>query len=355
MTARIARPRKTAPIPGRALLSFRGETVGVHATDLDAHVTMTIEAQSPTGPDADVTVAPHLVLAILPRDGLATLALKDGLLTVEADGVAITLRDICAPADFPHMKVPAPSEGTEWQAATMPEAALRRALATALGHVCVEKTRYYLNGVRFSPTPATGPLAGPAGLRLQATNGHVLAVIDTRAEWGDAAGTLPRGAAQLLLSLLRAGGNAAIEIGFLSERMATFRGDGWSLAAKLIDGTWPDTTRVWPTRPPLWRATLTGAALHRLPNFGLYIGAIIDPTAGRVTVGRPKDDFSATAPVEGAVEGVSFAVMFNLGYLRSIAGRTGAIRIETASASGPAVVLTDDPDVRFALMPMRLP
>lgn len=73
-----------------------------------------------------------------------------------------------------------------------------------------------------------------------------------------------------------------------------------------------------------------------------------------MTITAFDNEFTARAPAEGQVTGASFAVGFDLRFLRMIAGKTGAIRIETSGAGDPAIVLTDDPDVRFVLMPMRI-
>lgn len=343
--------RNTIPILGMVLVECDGEAITVTGTDLD------IECRAGTialeGSDAlSFTISPKLLGGLLRwAEGVVTISRAGDMLTITADDVTAEVRELCPVPDWPEFKAGEPVG----LPIAIAEAKLHKAMAATIACISTEETRYYLNGIYLHDQGK--------GLRMVATDGHRMAIYDTGEGWGLPDAILPRKTAGLLFRCLKAGGNQPVTVcATLGTQAANvvkpqatvarfeFRGDGWRIRSKIIDGTFPDYTRVVPSAPANIRATITAAALRRFPPTNERSCAIkIDPAAGRMSY-RSHDGITVSMPVQGDGPPAGF----NLGYLRAFAEKAGTIRIEGASAGDPFRVLTDDPALLQVLMPMRV-
>ncbi len=236
----VVERRNTIPILANVLIEAEGDTVSFRATDLDVEVIDTVPAKvERAGATTVPAVTLHEIVRKLPDGALVTLGDDgaSGRVTVEAGRSNFALATLPR-EDFPLM---ASSEYDTNFAAPAPM--LRRLFDKSKFAISTEETRYYLNGVYMHV--ATGD-DGQA-LRCVATDGHRLARIDADLPIG--AETMPgvivpRKTVGELRKLLD-DDEAEIAVS-VSETKIRFATPEITLTSKVIDGTFPDYTRVIP-------------------------------------------------------------------------------------------------------------
>jgi DNA polymerase-3 subunit beta len=240
----VVERRNTIPILANVLIEAEGDAIHLRATDLDIEVldkaTAMVERAGAT------TVAAHTLHEIVKKlpDG-ATVSLianaETGRLEVHAGRSNFSLATLPRD-DFPVM-------GTADYPCnfSIKASVLRRLFDKAKFAVSTEETRYYLNGVYMHAADG----ANGATLRCVATDGHRLARID--ADLPDGADTLPgvivpRKTVGELGKLL-SDDDMTIAVS-VSETKVRFATPHITLTSKVIDGTFPDYTRVIPKDNP---------------------------------------------------------------------------------------------------------
>src|SRR6056297_1666164 len=236
----VVERRNTIPILANVLIEAEGDQVSLRATDLDIEVVDVAPAKvERAGATTVSAVTLHEIVRKLPDGALVTLADDgtSGRLTVEAGRSHFNLATL-PKEDFP---VIASSEYACNFTAKAPD--LRRLFDKSKFAISTEETRYYLNGAYMHVAD------GEDGrkLRCVATDGHRLARIDTNLPEGaaDMPGVIvPRKTVGELRKLLE---DDDMEIAVsVSETKVRFATPDISLTSKVIDGTFPDYTRVIP-------------------------------------------------------------------------------------------------------------
>lgn len=357
--------RNTIPILGMVKVDFADDKVTITGTDLDVECEAEVEAITGSAQPFSFTMQPRLLTGLLRyAEGDVTIAKEGDIITITADDMTAQARELCPPEDWPALNMGNPCG----LPVSVSEARLHKAMTAAMACVSTEVTRYYLNGVYMHDTGK--------GLICVATDGLRLAKYETSEGWGLPAAIFPRKSASILTAAIRKDGNAKIEAtafvveqkpkreinraglptGNLIDQPAlprlAFKGDGWTIRSKTIDGTFPDYTRVIPPKQeaPGITATISAAAIRRFPPTGDRVTAVkIDPNGGAMSI-QNCEGFSVKMPIQG--KGPSMG--FNLKYLAAFARSAGTIKLEAADPGSPARVLTDDPALLQILMPMRL-
>ncbi len=237
----VVERRNTIPILANVLIEAEGGTVSFRATDLDIEVVDKAPAQvERAGATTVSAVTLHEIVRKLPDGALVSLSEDSsaGRLTVEAGRSRFQLATL-PKEDFPVMA------STDYAANFSAKApVLRRLFDKSKFAISTEETRYYLNGVYLHVAEGSN---GPA-LRAVATDGHRLARID--AALPDGAQKMPgvivpRKTVGELRKLLD-DDDAMIAVS-VSETKIRFATPEITLTSKVIDGTFPDYTRVIPT------------------------------------------------------------------------------------------------------------
>ena len=237
----VVERRNTIPILANVLIEAEGDTVMFRATDLDIEVVDKAPAQvEKAGATTVSAVMLHEIVRKLPDGALVTLT-EDGAsgrLTVEAGRSNFSLATL-PKEDFPVMA------SSEYSANFSAKASvLRRLFDKAKFAISTEETRYYLNGVYMHVAEAEDGRM----LRCVATDGHRLARIDAPVPTGaeDMPGVIvPRKTVGELRKLLDDDDmDIAVSV---SETKVRFATPDITLTSKVIDGTFPDYTRVIPT------------------------------------------------------------------------------------------------------------
>lgn len=328
------------PVLSYVRLVAKGGRATVAATDLDFQCEQTFNADG----DISVMIPPGLVHDLIKMHHCAIRIVYDAgadIVTITAGPVTARLRAMCEVVDFPDFNVT--SDEVDRQA-EISEADLSRIFGSVDHCISTEETRYYLNGVYVH--------SAEGGMCAVATDGHKLALYRTKLDWSSMPNMIvPSSLVALLRSKMRKDGNGIIEVSAPTEMRIIFKSEDWCIKGKVIDGTYPDYTRVIPKKNDGTDISLTHAALQMIPGFGSGISTAIklDPEHGQMTVNQP-DIGEVSMPLQGR----GHSVGFNLGYLRLFARRASTIRIMGQDKGAPHLVLTEDPDLTQVLMPMRV-
>ena len=353
----VVERRNTIPILANVLIDAADGAVSFKATDLDIEVVDRVQAQVDR-PGA-TTVAAHLLHEIvrkLPDGALVNLADDPaaGRLEVRAGRSSFSLATLPR-EDFPVM---ATSEYACNFSAPTP--LLRRLFDKSKFAISTEETRYYLNGVYFhTATTEDGPT-----LRCVATDGHRLARVDAPLPEG-AAGMpgviVPRKTVAELRKLLE-DDDLPIAVS-VSETKIRFATPEITLTSKVIDGTFPDYTRVIPTGNTR-RLVVDAADFARAVD---RVATVSSDRARAVKMVLDEDRLmlSVNAPNAGAAEeelAVAYAdermeIGFNARYLLEIAAqvdRENAVFLFNSPADPTLMREGEDTSAVYVVMPMRV-
>ena len=353
----VVERRNTIPILANVLIEAEGNQVSFRATDLDIEVVDKADAQvERAGATTVSAVTLHEIVRKLPDGALVTLTDDSaaGRLTVEAGRSNFSLATL-PKEDFPVM---ASSEyDTNFSA---PAPVLRRLFDKSKFAISTEETRYYLNGVYMHV--ATGD-AGQV-LRCVATDGHRLARIDAplpEGADGMAGVIVPRKTVNELRKLLD-NDETTIAVS-VSETKVRFATPEITLTSKVIDGTFPDYTRVIPqgnTRKMEVDAAEFARAVDRVATVSSERSRAV-----KLSLDEDRLILSVNAPDSGAAEeelGVAYSdekleIGFNAKYLLEIAGqvdRENAVFLFNSSGDPTLMREGDDTSAVYVVMPMRV-
>ena len=348
--AQPVKRRNTFPVLDMVRITASGSLVEVSGTDLDIECCATAAVIEATG-KIDTIIEPKFLDGLLRwAEGEVTISREKDLITIKVDDVVAVVRELCPADDFPVMIAPVHHN------ATISEARLHKALTSTIDCISTNQTRYYLNGVF---------LHDKDGLRAVATDGRRMAIYDAGEPWPFDEMIIPRKMVAILHRAMKPGSNGTIHVKYSPDpkngdvtlapkqpaNRVKFFGDDWTITGKTINGAFPDYTRAIPQPSQNITAVISAAALRRFhPKTRCSRAIQIDPTTGKMTY-RKHDGTEVSMPVQAKGEK---PVAFNIGYLKSFVNKAGTIRLETASADGPARVLTDDPALLQILMPIRI-
>lgn len=234
----VVEKRNTLPILSNVLIHAdkNQETVTIRATDLDIEIVEEIESASVHVAGA-TTVSAHMLYDIvkkLPDGAQIDLQTNEGSIHIQAGRSKFTLATL-SQDDFP--VVASPDYNTTY---TVTSGILQKLLDKVKFAISNEETRHYLGGIYLH-------VVGDK-LRGVATDGHRLAQFDTPLPDAarEAPGVIvPRKTVTELRKLLT-DADAPVDIS-VSETKIRFVCQGVTLTSRVIDGSFPDYSRVIPT------------------------------------------------------------------------------------------------------------
>ena len=353
----VVERRNTIPILANVLIEAEGNTVTFRATDLDIEVLDRAPAQVEKAGSTTVSaVMLHEIVRKLPDGSLVTLSDDSaaGRLTVQAGRSHFNL------ATLPKEDFPVMASSDYASNFSAPAAALRRLFDKSKFAISTEETRYYLNGVYMHV--ATGD-SGPV-LRCVATDGHRLARIDADLPAG-AEGMpgviVPRKTVGELRKLLD-DDDMKIAVS-VSETKVRFATPDITLTSKVIDGTFPDYTRVIPqgnSRRLEVDARDFAAAVDRVATVSSERSRAV-----KLSLDEDRLILSVNAPDSGAAEeelAVAYGderleIGFNAKYLLEIASqvdRENAVFLFNSSGDPTLMREGNDMSAVYVVMPMRV-
>ena len=349
----VIEARSTIPVMSNVLLMVERGKLTVVGSDMEMELerVATVESTDRFQTTAQAAVLKRIV-GKLPADAEALVQVGGGKLKITVGRSKFETGTLPA-EDFPRM-----SAGEAASVFEMPALTLNGAFGRVAHAISSEETRYYLNGVYCH--------VGDGAIRFAATDGHRMARVVLPMPDGaeDLPGTiLGRKAMKALSGLLdRHEGNIELSIGarfWRAEVGAT------TMIAKVIDGTFPDYTRVIPVGNQL------KLSIDR-EQLAAAVGRVITITKDKTrAVKLELDSDRLVLTVTCAETGIATEEMacdyprsqqaltigFNARYLLDALGQLNAdaIELQLHDPAAPTLLRDDEQSVTtLVLMPLRV-
>ena len=352
----VVERRNTIPILSNVLIeASENGAIRLTATDLDLQIVETIAGDVEI-PGA-TTVSAHTLFEIarkMPEGSQVQLNAADGRMAVNAGRARFSL------STLPRDDFPMIAEGELPTSFELPAPSLIQIIDKTRFAISTEETRYYLNGIFLHVTDDGDPM-----LKAAATDGHRLARVTLPRPAG-AEGMpdiiVPRKCVADLRTLLDESGDNAIQID-LSASKVRFTFDSAVLTSKLIDGTFPDYSRVIPTGNDKLLKIDPKSFSEGVDRVATI--ATEKTRAVKMALDKDKITLSVTSPengtaaeeVPGSYSDDGFEIGFNARYLLDILGEIegDTVELHLADASAPTLIRENDKSpALYVLMPMRV-
>jgi len=351
----VVERRNTIPILSNVLIEATADGgLKLMATDLDLQINETIAA-AVDQPGA-TTVSAHTLFDIarkLPEGSQVSLAAADGKMTIMAGRAKFQL------GTLPRDDFPVIAEGELPVSFELPAETLKQIIDKTRFAISTEETRYYLNGIFWHVSDDPLPV-----LKAAATDGHRLARV-TMPRPDGAEGMpdviIPRKCVAELRKLLEEiDGSVGVS---LSPTKIRFDLGQALLTSKLIDGTFPDYSRVIPTGNDKILKIDPRSFEEGVDRVSTI--ATEKTRAVKMALDRDKITLSVTSPengtaaeeVPGDYAAMPFEIGFNSRYLLDILGQLDGdtIEVHLADAAAPTLIRENDKSsALYVLMPMRV-
>ena len=356
----VVERRNTIPILSNVLIEASSDgLVKIMATDLDLQVVESLAANRVESAGS-ITVSAHLLFDIarkLPDGAEVSLETADNRMVVKANRSRFQLPTL------PRDDFPVIVEGDLPTSFELPASVLAELIDRTRFAISTEETRYYLNGIFLHVAEENGGV-----LKAAATDGHRLArVTMPRPEGAEAMPDVivPRKCVAELRKLLEESLDANVLVDLSPSKIRfTLGGEGGVvLTSKLIDGTFPDYSRVIPTG---------NDKLLKLDPKSFFAGvdrvatiATEKTRAVKMALEADKVTISVTSPDNGnASEELAadyrsdpMEIGFNAGYLKDILAQidSDTVELHLADAGAPTLIRKDEKSpALYVLMPMRV-
>ena len=352
--------RNTIPILSNVLIEASPDgSVRLMATDLDLQIIEIMPAREVERAGA-ITVSAHLLFDIarkLPDGSQVSLDAAESRMIVKAGRSRFQLPTL------PRDDFPVIVEGDLPTSFEIPARVLAELIDRTRFAISTEETRYYLNGIFLHVVEEAQPV-----LKAAATDGHRLArytIARPEGAEGMPDVIVPRKCVGELRKLLEDVLDTAVLVDLSASKVRfTLGGEhGVVLTSKLIDGTFPDYSRVIPTG---------NDKLLRLDPRSFFEGvdrvatiATEKTRAVKMALENDKVTLSVTSPENGtAAEEIAaeyraagFEIGFNANYLKDILSQIDGdmVELHLADAGAPTLIRKDDKSAAlYVLMPMRV-
>jgi len=351
----VVERRNTIPILSNVLIDASADgSLKLMATDLDLQINESVPA-AVDQPGA-TTVSAHTLFDIarkLPEGSQVSLSAAEGKMTIVAGRARFQL------GTLPRDDFPVIAEGELPISFELPAETLKQIIDKTRFAISTEETRYYLNGIFWHVADDGQPV-----LKAAATDGHRLARVTLPRPDG-AEGMpdiiIPRKCVAELRKLLdEIDGSVGVS---LSSSKIRFDLGQALLTSKLIDGTFPDYSRVIPTGNDKILKIDPRSFEEGVDRVSTI--ATEKTRAVKMALDRDKITLSVTSPENGtAAEDVpgdyaaqGFEIGFNSRYLLDILGQIEGdmVEVHLADASAPTLIRENDKaPALYVLMPMRV-
>lgn len=348
----IVERRHTLPILSNVLLETSEKELKLLATDLEIQVATEATLSKAAKSHAITVSARKLqdILRSLPEQAPVSFEALESKLVVRAGKSRFNLQTLPA-EDFPRL-----AEGTgEATTVTVAQKELKRMLQLVQYAMAQQDIRYYLNGLLM--------LVEENMLTLVATDGHRLAYISTTLEGSHARSEaiLPRKAVLEMVKLLTETDDN-VELKMLQNQVRS-RFGSVDLVSKVVDGKFPDFTRVIPSSTPgrfLISRTELQQALQRasiLSNEKFRgVRWVLTKNMLRIVCTNAEQE-EAEEELEVEYSGEPLDIGFNVTYLLDVLGNVSSDEIECAlgdANSSMLMTVPGDENFKYVVMPMRI-
>ena len=350
----IVEKKTTMPILANALLRSKGkDSLTVSATDLEIGLTADYEAQIET--EGAMTLGAkelYNIVRSLPEDIVTLRQAANQWVEITSGKVKYRIVGMAAES-FPTL----PSfEKVDFFG--IDGRMFREMVEKTLYAVSTDETRYNLTGVYCEP------VSGSPGLRMVATDGHRLSVVERPTEETPAMKEgviIPRKGLSELRKILDDGEDSS-RIGFV-ENSAVFEKGGVSLTMRLVDGRFPDYQQVIPTsssrRVRIDKQQLSHALKRTSllsPDKAQGVRLDLSTNAMALTANNP-DLGEAREELDVEYDGDALKIGFNFRYLLDVLAvlTEDQVELELTDELSPGVLRgVGSEGYKAVIMPMRI-
>src|SRR6202795_1655169 len=346
----VVEGRQTIPVLANVLLGVRQGQLSITATDLEVELVAATEvAVQDTG---DITVPGRKFLDILralPEKLAVSLSVEGEEIVIKGGRSRFSLSTLPA-GDFPVI-----DDINAQQTVKLPRRELLRLLEKTHFSMAQQDVRYYLNGMLLE---IDGTM-----VRAVATDGHRLALCETAASAKSKTSQqviVPRKGVLELQRVLTDDGEADLAIGtnHVRAQIGEVR-----FTSKLIDGRFPEYSRVIPAAPAnairadrdiLRQALQRTAILSNEKYRGIRV--TVKKSVVTVQAHNPEQE-EAEEEIEVSYDGGDLEVGFNVNYLLDALAAIDGQEVELGLTDSNSSCLIRSPgnaSARYVVMPMRL-
>lgn len=345
----VVERRQTMPILANVLLAAKGQTLSLTATDLE--VELVAQSTASIQEEGETTLPGRKLLDILralPEKAAVSIAIDSERATLRSGKSRFTLATL-PPSEFPVV------ENIEArQLVRLPQVELKSLLEKTHFSMAQQDVRYYLNGMLLELNEQV--------FRVVATDGHRLALaeIEVAQALQSQQVILPRKGVLELHRILDNQGDVQVAIGANHVQVEIGR---VRFTSKLIDGRFPEYSRVIPNAPPriiiterlTLRAALQRAAILSNEKYR-GIRVTLKPGAMLLQAHNPEQE-EAEEELEIRYEGELLEIGFNVNYLLEALAALNSENVELGFTDGNSSCLLRSPEAthtKYVVMPMRL-
>ncbi|MGH7813034.1 MAG: DNA polymerase III subunit beta [Candidatus Binataceae bacterium] len=359
----IVERRTTVPILGHVLLEPAANALTISATDLEVGIRTQIAS---SGKEKSLTLnARKLFEIVREAEGaeVALAAIDNDWVELKCGRAKFKMMGL-DPRSFPAM--PSQSVAKEGGAAKKPVKAELAIGASALAGmidktvfaVSPDEARYNLSGVYVEAN-------GTAGVRMVATDGHRMAMIDREAKGFTMEGgaIIPRKGLIELRKILEGAGDAEVKLS-IEGQLAHLNRDRTEVSMRLVEGEFPDYRGVIPKQSKykiMVGRDLLLAAIKRAAIFSSerFHGVKFAMSSGTLTVSSTSPETGeASETLDVEYRGEEFSIGFNAAYVQQVLGVIQAgveMELGLTDDVSPGVIRTpSDSEYTYVVMPMRL-
>ncbi|HJW55093.1 MAG TPA: DNA polymerase III subunit beta [Burkholderiaceae bacterium] len=348
----IVERRHTLPILANILIRKEGERVSFLSTDIEVQITT--HAQVGSGEDvAATTVAARKLLDILralPDSSDVSLSLANKRMTVQSGKSRFALQTLAA-EDFPTV-----AQAEHYNATvTLPQKKLKHLFNMVHFSMAQQDIRYYLNGLLL--------VVDGRNVIAVATDGHRLAFcqIETEQEFPRQEVIIPR---KTILELQRLLDDTDDPVQLdIANNQVKLSFANIELISKLVEGKFPDYTRVIPKGYKNGFTIGRDQLLHSLQRAAIMtsdkfkgVRCIVAPGSLKISSTNAEQE-EAVEEIEIDYGGDSVDIGFNVSYLLDIVNnlKDDYVNIALGDANSSALVtIPGNDDFKYVVMPMRI-
>ena len=353
----IVEKRNTMPILSNALLEVNDATLSVTATDLEVGMKSLYPVQ--VDKPGKITISAKKIFEIikeLPDKEIQFTTKENDWVEIRCGKSKFTIVGLSS-EEFPYF----PKIGDQQFVAI--ESNLLREMIEKTGYaICTDETKYNLNGVYVRVVEEGGRTL----LRMVATDGHRLSIAEKEVS-GTFAPELQKGVIFPRkgiheLKRLTEEGESNLLLGFMDNSVVV-RKDQTVIVMRLVDGEFPDYTRVVPTNNDKRIRVNREDFLHSLKRMAIlssekfkgikcdFNGTLLEISSSNPELGEGRDDLDIS------YEGPQLTSRFNARYILDVLSVLTDAEVELVlkDEMSPAILQpAGADDFKAIIMPMRL-
>lgn len=353
----IVEKRTSMPILSNILIEASGDAIEVVATDLEVGLKGRYPAKLER--EGKITVGAKKLYEIvkeLPNQEISFMSKDNDWVEITCGKVRFNI--VGLPSDeFPTVAVVKDEQLLELEAAL-----LRRMIEKTSYAICNDETKYNLNGIftRIEQTDS-GQM-----LKMVATDGHRLSIA-SGVFGGKANPELLKGVILpkkgiYEIKKITDEGDGLLQFGFVDSSAVIRKGDT-TLMMRLVDGEFPDYTRVIPAANDQIIKAPREALIHAVRRMAIlssekFKGIMLEIENNGIKISSSNPELGdAMEELDVMFEGAPFSVRFNARYLLDVlmVCESEQVLMKFRNELSPSIITPDsDDDLLAVIMPMRL-